>query len=101
MYGIYKQDDYGVLTLVAVCYTKIGAKRSCRHFKECYADENDSAYCHVEYRHLDPYWMIKIGYSLLRLMRNHEKNKLAKLENRENLSRALRENQEAKIRSLY
>lgn len=102
MYAIYKQsnDDFEP-KMVGACYTKLGAKRACRHFFYIYGKETNNSYCHVEYREVDDYWMLKFGYALLCIYRAFEKRKLKRLEANEANARSMRIEQERRLSSLY
>ena len=102
MYGIYKSECYNSQPkLIAICYTSIGAKRSCRHFMHVYSKETGNVLFRVEYRPLDSYWKLRIGYAMLRVVRRMETRKLRRLEDEERQASHLRAEQEKRLASLY
>lgn len=102
MYGIYKQDHNDARPrLMGVCYTKPGAKRACKHFARIYANETGHTFCSVRYDHIDSYWTLRLGYTMLCLVRRMETRKLRRLEYEEREAYKLRVNQEKKLASLY
>ena len=102
MYGIYKSECYNSQPkLIAICYTSIGAKRSCRHFMHVCSKETGNALFRVEYRPLDSYWKLRMGYAMLRVVRRMEARKLRRLEDEERQACRLRAEQEKRLASLY
>ena len=102
MYGIYKRDSYDEQPrLVGVCHTKLGAKHSCKHFSRIYAQETGHTFCHVTYQQMDAYWILRLGYLLLRITRKLEERKLRRLEYEERQACRLRAEQEKRLASLY
>ena len=102
MYGIYKRDARDAQPrLVGICYTKIGAVNSCKHFSRIYAKETGHTFCRVTYQQMDSYWVIRCGYLLLRIARKLEEHKLRRLEYEERVAITEREAQLRKVRSLY
>lgn len=102
MYGIYKHDMRDEQPhLVGICYTKIGAANSCKHFSRVYAQETGQTFCRVTYESMDAYWTLRFGYLLLRITRKLEERKLRRLEYEERMAITEREAQLRKVRSLY
>ena len=102
MYGIYKTEHSdSAPRLIAVCHTKLGAKRSCKHFSRIYAFETGHTFFRVEYKELDSYWRLRLGYSMLCILRRMETRKLRRLEYEEREASKLRIAQEQKLASLY
>lgn len=102
MYGIYKLENRDIQPkLVAVCHTRVGAKRSCRHFSRIYAQETGHTFCRVEYHPIDSYWKLRIGYAMLCMVRRMETRKLRRLEYEERQACRLRAEQEKRLASLY
>lgn len=102
MYGIYKLENRDIQPkLVAVCHTRVGAKRSCRHFSRIYAQETGHTFCRVEYHPIDSYWKLRMGYAMLCMVRRMETRKLRRLEYEERQACRLRAEQEKRLASLY
>lgn len=102
MYGIYKLENRDIQPkLVAVCHTRVGAKRSCRHFSRIFAQETGHTFCRVEYHPIDSYWKLRIGYAMLCMVRRMETRKLRRLEYEERQACRLRAEQEKRLASLY
>lgn len=102
MYGIYKLENRDIQPkLVAVCHTRVGAKRSCRHFSRIYAQETGHTFCRVEYHPIDSYWKLHMGYAMLCMVRRMETRKLRRLEYEERQACRLRAEQEKRLASLY
>ena len=102
MYGIYKRDSYDEQPrLVGVCHTKLGAKNSCKHFSRIYARETGHTFCRITYQQIDAYWVLRLGYLLLRITRKLEGRKLRRLEYEEHQACQLRAEQEKRLASLY
>lgn len=102
MYGIFRKDSHDPeLRIVGYCHTKVGAKRACRHFLNCYARENGNYFCRVEYRKVENYTTMKVGYVLLNIARTIEKKKLAHLEQQYNYQSSRCQAQAQKVASLY
>ena len=102
MYAIYKRGSLDAKPrLVGVCHTKLGAKNSCKHFSRIYARETGNTFCRVTYEPMDSYWVLRIGYLLLRITRKLEERKLRRLEYEERIAITEREAQSRKVASLY
>ena len=102
MYGIYKRESLDEQPrLVGVCHTKLGAKNACRHFSRVYARETGHTFCHITYQQMDAYWVLRLGYLLLRITRKIEERKLRRLEYEERIAITEREAQSRKVASLY
>lgn len=102
MYGIYRKDSHDPeLRIVGFCHTKIGARRACRHFLNCYARENGNYFCRVEYRKIESYAAMKVGYMLLNIVRNIEERKLFYLEQKYSHQSNRWRAQAQKVASLY
>ena len=102
MYGIFRKDSHDPdLRLVGICRTKFGAKRACRHFLNCYARENGNYFCRVEYRKVESYTTMKVGYALLNIVRDIEKKKLSYLEQKYSHQSSRCQAQAQKVASLY
>lgn len=102
MYAIYRRDvyHYDQPKLIAICRTKMGAKKACRHFHHCYFAENNAP-CEVTFTQVDPYSNVRLYYMILRFVRFCEQKKLQRLQAEENVCRLAREQQERKVASLY
>ena len=102
MYGIYKRESHDEQPrLVGVCHTKTGAKSACRHFSRVHARETGHTFCHITYQQMDAYWILRLGYLLLRITRRVEERKLRRLEYEERIAITEREAQSRKVASLY
>ena len=102
MYGIYKRDSYDEQPrLVGVCHTKVGAKSACRHFSRVHARETGHTFCRITYQQMNAYWILRLGYLLLRITRRVEERKLRRLEYEERIAITEREAQSRKVASLY
>lgn len=102
MYGLYKiETKDSEPKLIAVCHTKIGAKRSCKHFAFIYHKETGKHFYRIEYRPIDSYWQLRVGYFGLCRLRAYETRKLRRLEYEEQEASRLRAAQERKLASLY
>lgn len=102
MYGIYKRESLDEQPrLVGVCHTKLGAKNACRHFSRVHARETGHTFCRVTYQQMDAYWVLRLGYLLLRITRRVEEHKLRRLEYEERIAITEREAQSRRVASLY
>ena len=102
MYGIYKYNHASTTPiLVGICHTKFGAKRACRHFFNAYSAANNHAFCEVEFKEVDSYAAICIGYALLQVIRKMEEKKLFKLRQKRNYQERLYDAQAKRVASLY
>lgn len=96
MYILYKNEKP-----ISVCYTKLGAYKSRRHFIGQYALENPNVLCRVTVEPVNHYNTLRLGLMMLQVIRIFEKRKLSKLTHKETTARYLREHQEDKVASLY
>lgn len=99
MYAIYRYDRH-VPELVAVCYTKIGTKRACAHFRRTIKRETCRE-TEVRYEPIMTYTTARIGYAMLLADRKRQQSKLSRLETKETQAQLASLHQRKKVASLY
>ena len=99
MYAIYRCDRR-IPELVAVCYTKIGTKRACSHFRRIVQRETCRE-IEVRYEPIMTYTTARIGYALLCADRRRQYNKLVRLEAKERKAEQNSFTQRQHVASLY
>ena len=99
MYAIYRCDRR-VPELVAVCYTKIGTKRACAHFRRTIKREACRE-IEVRYEPIMTYTTARIGYAMLLADRNRQQSKLSRQEVKETQAQLASLHQRKKVASLY
>ena len=99
MYAIYRCDRR-VPELVAVCYTKIGTKRACAHFRRTIKRETCRE-IEVRYEPIMTYTTARIGYAMLLADRKRQQSKLSRLEAKETQAQLASLHQRKKVASLY
>lgn len=99
MYAIYRCDRR-IPELVAICYTKIGTKRACSHFRRIIKHET-SRDVEVRYEPIMSYTTARIGYALLCADRRRQHSKLIRLEAKERKAEQDSFAQRQRVASLY
>lgn len=99
MYAIYRCDRR-IPELVAVCYTKIGTKRACAHFRRTIKRETCRE-IEVRYEPIMTYTTARIGYAMLLADRKRQQSKLSRLEAKETQAQLASLHQRKKVASLY
>ena len=73
MYGIYKQEPHeAVPTVVAICLTKRGAEKACKHFFAMFHTETCGREVVITFDEIMYYPVLKIGYTALCAKREKE-----------------------------
>lgn len=96
MYLIYREAD-----VVGVCHTRRGAHRARHHFLDSCTAENPNNIVRVRIVPVNHYNTLRLGYSLLQLIRAIEDYRLCRLKNKEERCRFEREEQERRFYNLY
>jgi hypothetical protein len=99
MYAIYRCDRR-IPELVAVCYTKIGTKRACAHFRRTIKRETCRE-IEVRYEPIMTYTTARMGYAMLLADRKRQQSKLLRLEAKEAQAQLASLHQRKKVASLY
>lgn len=99
MYAIYRCDRR-IPELVAVCHTKIGMKRACRHFRHTFKNETCRE-VELRYEPVMTYTTARVGFCLLSLDRKRQQRKLRKLERKEAKAEQASFAQRQRVASLY
>ena len=99
MYAIYRCDRR-VPELIAVCHTKIGTKRACRHFRRVFKNETCRE-VELRYEPVMTYTTARVGFCLLSLDRKRQQSKLHRLEAKQAKAEQNSFAQRCKVASLY
>ena len=102
MYGIYKQEPHeAVPTVVAICLTKRGAEKACRHFSDMFRMETCGREVVITFDEIMYYPVLKIGYKALCAKREKEQNKLAECRRKQHIAANNTFAQQCKVADLY
>ena len=99
MYAIYRCDRR-IPELVAVCYTKLGTKSACRHFRKC-ASRESCREVEVRYEKIMTYTTARMGYAMLLADRKRQQSRLLRLEAKEEQAELASLRQRERVASLY
>lgn len=102
MYAIYKREPCESRPiLVAVCLTKRGGKKACKHFRHMFQRETCRTEVEVFCEELMYYPTVKLGYALLTHQRKKAHERLKRLEYKETIATNNKFAQQIRLSKLY
>lgn len=102
MYAIYKREPCeNRPVLIAVCFTKHGSKKACKHFRYMFQHETCRTEVEIFYEELMYYPTVKLGYALLTRQRRKAHERLRRLEYKETIAANNKFAQQIRLSKLY